>query len=295
MYDFIRKKMRFLLPTFVRHGFRQYVPRPVTDLPAEVSCQERVPKISVVVPSYNQGEFLERTITSVLAQGYPNLELIIVDGGSTDGSCQIIERYNEQLHWYCCEQDRGQTHAINKGFNHATGEILAWLNADDCHVPATLNRVANYLTSYPSVDGLYGNRIHIDEYDQEIGRTLLPGHDNKVLSWADFIPQETLFWRRSLWEKVGGKLDESFSFAMDWELLLRFRENKGVLHHIPCHYGLFRVHPQQKTVAQMDDIGFKEMQELRQRCLGYKPTARQRAQGVAGFLVKTRLYEIFTK
>ncbi len=296
IHALISKRLRFLLPLFVSKGFCQHPPRPINYSKKKISLDNAPPlKISVVIPSYNQGIFLESTIKSLLNQNYPHLELIIVDGGSTDYSPQIIQKYKDVLHWWCCEPDNGQANALNKGFAHTTGEILSWLNADDCHAPDTLAVASNFFTKHPEVDVLYGNRIHINKHGMEIGRTILPPHNNRILSWADFVPQETLFWRRGLWEKVGARLDESFDFAMDWELLLRFRAARANIKHSPKLYGLFRVHSQQKTATRISDTGFREMQQLREACLGYKPTSQQRAFGVATFLITAKLWEVIDK
>lgn len=253
------------------------------------------PLISIVIPSFNQAYYLEKTIKSILDQKYPNLELIVVDGASTDGSKQIIESYSNDLHWWCSEPDSGQTNGLNKGFKHANGEIMAWLNADDQIPPGTLARVAHYMGKNADTDVVYGHRILIDEDDQEIGRWIMPAHNDRVLTWADFIPQETLYWRRSLWEQVGKKLDESFKFAMDWDLLLRFREVEAKIVRLPYFMGLFRVHARQKTSAQIDEIGFTEMQTLRVRCLGFPPQQYRIALGSVGYLFKARIIELLWK
>src|SRR5207302_369335 len=144
---------------------------------------------------------------------------------------------------------------LNVGFEHATGEIMAYLNSDDVLLPGALNYVANYFREHPEVDVVYGHRVVIDEYDQEIGRWVLPGHDDEVLSWADYVPQETLFWRRRIWEDAGGMIDESFRFAIDWDLLIRFRDAGARMARLPRFLGGFRVHPHQKTSKEMADIG----------------------------------------
>jgi glycosyltransferase involved in cell wall biosynthesis len=249
----------------------------------------------VVVPSYRQAPFLEQTLDSILAQRYPDLELIVVDGGSEDGSQAIIRNYADRLHWWCSEPDNGQTDALNKGFLQAGGEIMAWLNADDCHVADTLWRVADFMGRRPDVDVVYGHRLLMDRHGGEIGRWILPPHDNGVLSWADFVPQETLFWRRRIWEKTGGGLDTSFDFAMDWDLLLRFRDAGAKFVRLPEFLGLFRIHAGQKTSCRIDEIGFKEMQRLRSRSLGFEPTQSQCAMHVAWFLFKAWFFERFNR
>lgn len=226
------------------------------------------PSISIVTPSFNQGEFIERTLKSVLAQGYPHLEYYVQDGGSMDETRAVLQSYQDQLTGWVSETDGGQSQAINLGFARTSGEIMAWLNSDDLLLPGALAYVADYFTRHPDVDVVYGHRILIDEDDQEIGRWILPRHDDAVLSWADFIPQETLFWRRSTWEKAGGRVDESYRFAMDWDLLLRFRAAGARMVRLPRFLGAFRVHDAQKTTAVIEDVGFGEMDMLRQRELG---------------------------
>lgn len=144
---------------------------------------------------------------------------------------------------------------------------MAWLNSDDLLLPGALNVVGEYFASHPEVDLVYGHRILIDEEGAEIGRWVLPPHSDKALSWADFIPQETLFWRRSLWDRVGG-IDESFRFAMDWDLLLRFRDAGARMVRLPHFLGAFRIHGAQKTSAQINEIGMREMEILRKRVHG---------------------------
>ncbi len=288
----IEKRTGFLWPSFVRYG-PQYNPLPLK-IPSGQNHQvpSNPPLISVVIPSFNQGSFLEKAISSLLDQNYPRLELIIIDGGSTDNSLKILNKYSSNFTWWCSGPDRGQAHALNKGFKHATGDIMAWLNADDRHLPDTLAAISAFMAGRPDVDVVYGHRILIDEDDKEIGRWILPAHNDTVLTWADFIPQETLFWRRTLWRKVGGRLNESFQFAIDWDLLLRFREAGAKMVRLPYFLGLFRIHPNQKTSALIEQRGFQEMQILRRRCLGYFPQSYRIAMGVAGYLLRARLAEI---
>lgn len=225
----------------------------------------RPPLISIVTPSFNQGIFLERTIKSILSQQYPNLEYIIQDGGSHDNTIEILERYSSSIKHWESKFDDGQSSAINLGFCHATGEIMAYLNSDDLLLPGSLHYISHYFEKHPHVDVVYGHRILIDENDHEIGRWTLPSHNSHVLSWADYIPQETLFWRRQIWEKVGGKIDKSFRFAMDWDLILRFRDAGAKFTRLPRFLGAFRVHAQQKTSAQISQIGMEEMKRIRLR------------------------------
>lgn len=266
----------------------QYTPRRL-QLPVEYDRKAALsyaPKISVVTPSFNQGEFIERTLRSVLDQSYPNLEYYIQDGGSTDGTTDILNRYGHLLTGWASAPDNGQSQAINLGFARTSGEIMAWVNSDDILLPGTLACVAEYFYLHPEVDVIYGHRILIDENDLEIGRWILPEHQDKILSWEDYIPQETLFWRRRIWEKVGGKIDESIRFAMDWDLLLRFRDAGACFARLPRFLGGFRIHPQQKTCAEISVVGFQEMDRLRQRSLGYLPSRTRIKKAVRVYLLR---------
>lgn len=241
--------------------------------PSTTACQDiLLPAISIVTPSFNQGAYIEETIQSILDQKYPKLEYVIQDGGSKDNTVAILERYASQLTAWESKADTGQTNAINKGFLRTTGDIMGWLNSDDILLPGTLHTVGRYFAVHPEVDVIYGNRVQIDANSMEVGRWILPKHDNDILTWVDYVPQETLFWRRSLWDKIGGGLDETFRFAMDWDLLVRFREAKARFEHIPQFLGAFRVHEAQKTSSMINDIGLKEMMRIRERLLGYIPS-----------------------
>ena len=268
-------------------NLHQYAPRELI-LPTHYSNTTQaspLPKISIVTPSFRQGEFIERTIQSVLDQSYPNLEYFVQDGGSEDTTKEILEEYSDRLGWES-KPDNGQTHAINLGFAKTTGEIMAWLNSDDIILPGTLNYVADYFNKHPEIDVVYGNRLQIDINDKEIGRWIMPAHDNEILSWADFIPQETLYWRRSIWEKVDGKVDESFRFAMDWDLLVRLRNAGARFARLPRFLGGFRIHPQQKTSSEMTDVGTQEMNRIRQRLLGQTPSEKEIFKAVKPYLIK---------
>jgi len=246
----------------------QYKPKKIPSNPIGMkSCQSTDhPLISIVLPSFNQGHFLGCTLKSILDQQYPNLELIVVDGGSQDDSLDIIKANSEHINWWVSEPDKGQAHAINKGMARATGEILAWLNSDDCLMPGALHRVAAQFMKSGDVDVVYGHRVLIDEEGNDVGKWVMPGHRRFILTYADFIPQETMFWRADLWQKVGGKLDESFHFAMDWELIRRFVDANAKFKLIPAFLGQFRIHEMQKTSANIESDGFREMEIIRQRC-----------------------------
>jgi Glycosyl transferase family 2 len=246
----------------------------------------RPPKISIVTPSYKQAVFIERTIQSVLDQHYPDLEYFIQDGGSQDGTEEILSGYTDRLTGWESRPDSGQSQAINLGFAKTSGEIMAWLNSDDILLPGSLAYVANYFNRHPKVDVVYGHRMLIDENDEQIGRWMLPKHDNEVLSWGDYIPQETLFWRRSIWDKAGGHIDESFRFAMDWDLLIRFREAGARFARLPRFLGGFRIHVHQKTSAGISGIGIQEMTRIRERELGRVPSDAEIYRAVTPYMRK---------
>lgn len=247
-------------------SFCQYAPRPL-QLPASYSTPialpslDCLPVVSIVTPSLNQAAFLERTMQSVLRQNYPKLEYIIMDGASKDGTDRILTCYTDQVTYLDSRKDGGQAHALNRGFQYTTGEIMAWLNADDLLLPGAIACIVQFFLDHPEVDVVYGYRICIDEEDREIGHWILPPHDSTILPWANYIPQETLFWRRRLWEQVGASVDESYQFALDWELLLRFQKSNANFACIPRFLGAFRVHPAQKT-TKLADIGQQEAARL---------------------------------
>jgi glycosyltransferase involved in cell wall biosynthesis len=251
------------------------------------------PRISIVTPSYQQGDYIDRTIRSVVHQSYQNLQYFVQDGGSTDITVDVLKRYEDNISGWVSEKDSGQSQAINLGFDHTNGEIMAWLNSDDLLMPGALHTVADYFNRHPNVDVVYGNRLLIDENDMEIGRWILPGHDSAVLSWADYVPQETLFWRRRIWEKVGGQIDESFRFAMDWDLLVRFRDAGAKFAHIPQFLGAFRIHEHQKTSAAIYDIGHQEMDRIRERILGRVPDRKETRKAVLPYLIKHIAADMF--
>ena len=253
---------------------RQYEPRPLAwanGLPRKHKIPlGQLPAIHLVTPSYNQERFLESTMLSILNQKYPKLHYRVQDGGSTDRSPQIIQRYADQLSGWVSEKDQGQADAIRRGFHLLGGEptdIMAWLNSDDLLAPGTLRFIAEYFAKNPQVDVVYGHRIIIDEQDREIGRWVMPRHDPKILEWIDYVPQETMFFRRGIYEAVGG-LDPSFQFALDWDLLARFQQAQAKVVRLPYFIGCFRLHAEQKTSQLIHTQGNEEMTRLRTRIHG---------------------------
>lgn len=268
---------------------RQHEPRPLR-LPAgyfQASRADDPPTITLVTPSYNQARFLARTVESVLAQQYPTLEYVIQDGASTDDSVEVIRRYARHLTAWRSEPDGGQADAINRGFSGTTGEIMGWLNSDDVLLPGALDHVAQVFAARPDVDVAYGDRLLIDEHDREIGAWVLPAHDDAVLCVTDYVPQETLFWRRAMWDRAGARIDPNFHYALDWELLLRFREHGARIVHLRRFLGAFRVHDEQKTVAAVD-VGDVETALLRERTHGRPAAVEEFTETLRPYLAKHR-------
>jgi ubiquinone/menaquinone biosynthesis C-methylase UbiE len=253
---------------------RQYAPRPLVIPERYRRCTPPLPApvVSIVTPSLNQAPFLERSIRSVVSQAYPRLEYVVQDGASSDETEAILRRHRSTFTHCESLPDGGQARALNLGFGRTTGEIMAFLNADDVLLPGALSYVVSFFAKHPRVDVLYGHRVLIDEADAEIGVWVLPPHDDRVLAWADLVPQESLFWRRRIWEKAGGRVDESYRFALDWDLLLRFREAGARFARVPRFLAAFRVHPAQKTSVLLDTVGQQEMDRIRERCHG-RPVA----------------------
>lgn len=187
---------------------------------------KQYPKISIITVNYNLASYLEATIRSVLDQGYPNLEYIIVDGGSTDGSVDIIRKYESQLAWWVSEPDENHFHAMEKGLARATGEIMAWLNSDDLYHHKSLFAVAEIFSTFPQVEWLTGMPTEYNDTGAAMGRYTLPyarWSARRYLTFDfQFIQQESTFWRRSLWEKAGGHLNRSYKLAAEMELWARF-------------------------------------------------------------------------
>jgi glycosyltransferase involved in cell wall biosynthesis len=209
------------------------------------------PFVTIVTPSYNQAPFLEATIRSVLEQDYSHIEYIIIDGGSTDGSLEIIKKYADRLAFWSSEKDRGQTDAINKGFARATGEVLAWINSDDTYEPGTVREAVDEMQAHPEMGMIYGDANFIDDHGRVIGR--FPAAQTDYLRLRRgyvHIPQQATFFRRDLWQQVG-PLDPSFFFAMDYDLWVRIAKIAPLL-YIPRAWANFRLHGDSKTMAAND-------------------------------------------
>jgi FkbM family methyltransferase len=257
--------------------FFQHAPAPVRVPRSYFRAQppDPAPRISLVTPSLDQGDYIGRTLASVLRQLYPALEYVVMDGGSTDATRDVLERHADALaHWESAPDD-GQASAINRGFARTTGDIMGYLNSDDLLLPGSLAYVASYLQAHPEVDAVYGHRYVIDDDDLHVGSWVLPPHDDEMLTLGDYVPQETLFWRRRIWERSGSGLDEQLQFAMDWDLLLRMRDAGATLVRLPRYLGAFRVHRDQKT-QRLREQGEVECARLRERVHG-RPVSPEEA------------------
>lgn len=285
-----RRQRNLLQNAFGRRIFRLKMDEPhVCRLPRKylkTKLPSVVPTISVITPNLNQGPFIERTILSVLEQQYPKTEYIVQDGCSSDESLSVIKRYDAQIASWSSVKDKGQSQAINFGMKRSHGDIMAYLNSDDVLLPGSLHFVANFFSNNPDIDVVYGDRLLIDEQDQVINYWVLPKHDDATLHWADYVPQETMFWRRSAWDKVGGCIDESFHFAMDWDLILRFQAAGLKFAHVPRFLGAFRITDGQKTNQLLQTSGLREMNRLRERVLGFVPEEPQVTRQVRGYIRK---------
>lgn len=248
---------------------RQHPPEPlrVPRRYVRLSPPSPAPSLTLVTPSFQQGRFLARAIRSVLDQRYPTLEYVVQDGGSDDGSVEVLQAFGGGLTRWESAPDDGQANAINRGFAGTSGELMAFLNSDDLLLPGSLAYVGRYFAAHPEVDAIYGHRLLVDERGRKLGSWILPPHDDETLRLIDFVPQESLFWRRSLWERCGGYIDEEFEFAVDWELLLRFAEAGARMVRVPRFLAAFRVHEGQKTHAY-EELGSGEVARLRERSQG---------------------------
>lgn len=210
-------------------------------------------KISIVTPSYNQGQYLEETIDSVLSQGYDNLEYIIMDGGSTDNSVDIIKKYEKYLSYWVSEKDGGQPNALKKGFSLSTGEILGWINSDDKYVAGTFDKINDAFLANKNTEFVYGDYFLLFNDQRLVAKPKISWDFNIALYAILPFGQPSSFWTKNIYEKVGG-LDVNYQYIFDYEFFLRvgaeLKNNPDGFKHIHDYYSYFRIHDESKTVSQ---------------------------------------------
>lgn len=255
------------------------------------------PVISLVTPSFNQAQFLGATLESVFQQQYPALDYVIVDGGSTDGSRELIAQHSSRFSWWCSEPDGGMYAALNKGFAHTRGEIMGWLNSDDILLPGALHTVGEIFARFPSIEWLSSLSLStwtpagrcigvssIESYSRSafLDGGYLPGGPRHY-GW---IPQESTFWRRSLWEKAGARVDDSLKLAGDFDLWSRFYAHADLV-GTPAPLGGFRTHPSQKSRALSDYLT-----EAQPALASARSRAAYRPNSLRNFLLRSRIADL---
>jgi glycosyltransferase involved in cell wall biosynthesis len=237
------------------------------------SVTTSLPRLSIVIPTYQQGGYIERTLQSIISQNYPQLQLIVIDGGSTDQTGEIIERYRQHISIYISEKDDGQSDAIRKGFDLACGDLITWMNSDDTYTEGALLAVGQFFVSNPSVRFAYGNRDVINENDQIIGRRRQPDFHPRVMRYCHMIvPQVSAFWQRSLYQESGG-IDASLRFCMDFDLFVKMALISPPA-HLPIILGNFRIHSDSKT-SNLENVRLAEDQLVHERYCRFKPSTFQ--------------------
>ncbi|MGA2702278.1 MAG: glycosyltransferase family 2 protein [Isosphaeraceae bacterium] len=226
------------------------------------------PTLSIITPSFNQGRFLEETILSVLNQRYPHLEYVVIDGGSTDDSVEVIRRYEHRLAYWVSETDRGQVHAINKGLERVTGNVVAFLNSDDTYLPGALWTVGNHFARHPECEWLCGDTLIFGEgHETRLIQARVPKTVGHCLCWAYGAPQPGMFWKRPM---LAEGFSEKWQYDFDHEMYVRLLLAGHVCHHLPLPLASYRLHAVSKTVAE----GHRQDEEFDRIAEYYEPHLR---------------------
>ena len=254
---------------FNSEEIREFVSKPLFDEKVIFSKDPSWPKISIITPSYNQADFLERTIISVLNQNYPNLEYIIIDGGSTDRSVEIIKKYENYLAYWVSEKDNGTTDGVNKGISMATGHLVGTQNSDDIYLPGAFYKAIEVFNKDPNTDIVLGNRLDVDEKDNIISESrftpfTVVGHFYEGMA----LSMQTAFWQKSLFSKIG-MFDPKLRLAGDFEFFLRAGLKKARFKHVRYYWGAIRRHKAAKTYITWSPTMKKEC-EIIDRLYGRK-------------------------
>lgn len=282
LYSRMIKSFASRISGFDPRGFHWMWRESLPTFPREAARGLPWPRLSIITPSYNQGRFLEETIRSVLFQGYPNLEYIIVDGGSTDNSIEIIRKYEDRLSYWVSEKDRGQAHAVNKGLDRATGDIVGWINSDDVYASRTFAIVMSHFAKCPELGLVYGSRILIDEDTHVSGWAPTRPYDPEFTGYN--ICSETAFWRR---KPDDPRLRDELRFALDVDFFVRLFHSRQSL-HLEDFLGCFRCYPENKS-STMQDVGKQETIEIWESLYGAGHSGWSRRYPVSRF----RLFRSF--
>ena len=232
---------------YTEQQIKEFVAKPFFNEKTLLEKDSAFLKVSIIMTSYNQGRFLERSILSILNQNYPNLEFIIIDGGSTDESAGIIKKYEKYLAYWISEKDKGQSDGLNKGFRMATGEIIGGQNSDDIYLPGVLSAAAGFFKKNPDADIIFGNRFDIDENDNITGESKFTKFSRIVYQYDGIsLGSQSTFWRKDLFAKIG-YLDTGLHLAMDYEFFLRAAAKKAKFKFLPYYLGAMRRHRAAKT------------------------------------------------
>ncbi len=245
---------------------KSFILRSAFDKEILLSKNPDFPKISIVIPSFNDGKFLEKTIVSILNQNYPNLELIIIDGGSTDNTLEIIKKYENYISYWISKKDKGLSDALNNGFSQATGELVNEMDADDIFLPNALLTVGKFFKENRYTDVIFGNMLNIDENDNVIGECVYTKFSRIVYQYEGVsIGSQSAFWKRELFKKVG-MYNLNLKLSMDYDFFLRVSLAKAKFQYLPYFFSAMRRHKGSLTENfAYTPLYFQEISEIGKR------------------------------